>query len=233
VDSEDVVGYNEIRFRKNTLPYLFYDNGQSHPRAHEWGVISTIAWTGSRALDYLETLESVDHERVGIVGHSKLGKTALWTGAQDQRFAIVFSVQSGAGGAALWRRKYGETLEKMVVDFPYWLSRNAWKFVGREDDLPVDQHMLLALIAPRPLYVASAVDDHWADPRGEYLSTWRASKVYHLFGLRGLTSEKSPPLNQPMMDGAVGYHVRTGGHILDEYDLDRILEFSDRHLMSK
>jgi len=230
IDESDLVGHNEVEFGGQTIQHLFYDDGQSFPRAHEWGVISSIAWSGSRALDYLQTLDSVDHTRAAIMGHSKLGKAALWAAAQDQRFALVVAAQSGAGGAALWRRKFGETLEKMVTRYPYWLNRNAWKFVGNEDDLPVDQHMLLALIAPRPLYIASGQDDLWADPRGEYLSAWHASEVYRLFGLKGLSSEESPALDQPVSDGVVGYHIRKGGHSVEEFDWVQFIDFTKRHL---
>jgi len=233
IDHSDLVAHNEVEFGEKTIQHLFYDDGQSFPRADEWSVISAIAWSGSRALDYLQSLTSIDHTRVAIMGHSKLGKAALWTAAQDQRFALVVAAQSGAGGAALWRRKYGETLEKMVTRFPYWLSRNAWKFVGNENDLPVDQHMLLALIAPRPLYIASGQDDKWADPRGEYLATWHATEVYELFGLKGMQSEQSPAVNVPVNNGTLGYHVRKGGHSVEEFDWVQIMEFTKRHLLSK
>ena len=124
----------------------------------------------------------------------------------------------------------GETLEKMVTRFPYWLCRNAWKFANNEDDLPVDQHMLLACIAPRPLYVASAQDDTWADPRGEYLSAYHASEVYRLLGKKGLTSEASPPVGQTIVDSDVGYHNRPGGHSVEMFDWLKFLEFATLHL---
>ncbi len=164
------------------------------------------------------------------MGHSKMGKAALWTAAQDERFALAISAQSGCARAALWRRRFGETLEKMVTRFPYWLSRNAWKFVNQEDDLPVDQHMLLALIAPRPVYVHSAAGDTWADARGEYLSAYHASEVYRLLGKTGLQSKASPPVGQPIIDSDVGYHIREGGHSIEPYDWAQFIEFAELHL---
>lgn len=230
VHHADLVDHNEVEFGGG-IHQMFYGRGQSFPRAHEWGVLATIAWGGMRALDYLETDEDVDAARVAIMGHSKLGKAALWTGAQDERFAAVISAQSGCAGAALWRRRSGETLEKMVTRFPYWLCRNAWKFVGQEDDLPVDQHMLLALVAPRPLYVMSAEKDSWADPRGEYLSAWHASEVYRLLGKKALTSADSPPVGEALVQQDLGYHVRPGGHSVNAYDWQQVIGFLTYHLV--
>ena len=229
VHQTDLVGHNEVAFEKGIHP-LFFKDGQSFPAADEWGVISAVAWGGMRALDYLEQDDAIDHRRIALMGHSKMGKTALWTAAQDERFAIVISAQSGCAGAALWRRRSGETLSKMVTRFPYWLSRNAWKFVDQENDLPVDQHMLLALVAPRPVYVASGESDTWADPRGEYLSAYHAGEVYRLLGKRGLTSEATPPLGEAILDSEVGYHIREGGHSVELYDWRRFMDFADVHL---
>lgn len=229
VYQQDLVGHNEVGFGEGVHP-LFYRDGQSFPKAREWGVLSTIAWGGMRVMDYLETRGDLDARRVAVMGHSKLGKAALWTGALDERFALTISAQSGCAGAALWRRKSGETLEKMVTRFPYWLCRNAWKFVHQENDLPVDQHMLLALLAPRPVYVASGLEDTWADPRGEYLSAYHASPVYELYGKKGLESAASPPIDQPILTGSVGYHVRAGGHSVERFDWLRFLDFADQHL---
>ncbi|NOR66824.1 MAG: acetylxylan esterase [Woeseiaceae bacterium] len=229
VYQQDLVGHNEVGFLNGVHP-LFYQKGQSFPKAYEWGVLSAVAWGAMRAMDYLETDGDIDHKRVAIMGHSKMGKATLWTAAQDERFALAISAQSGCAGAALWRRRSGETLEKMVTRFPYWLCRNAWKFVSREDDLPVDQHMLLACIAPRPVYVHSGVEDTWADPRGEYLSAYHASEVYHLLGKKGLTSDASPPVGEAIIASDVGYHIRQGGHSVEMYDWQRFLEFADYHL---
>jgi len=229
VYQQDLVGHNEVSFL-NSIQSLFYPKGQSFPRANEWGVLSAVAWGAMRAMDYLETDRDINHTRVAVMGHSKMGKATLWTAAQDERFALAISAQSGCAGAALWRRRSGETLEKMVTRFPYWLCRNAWKFVGQEDDLPVDQHMLLACIAPRPVYVHSGVEDTWADGRGEYLSAYHASEVYRLLGKKGLTSEASPPVGQAIIESDVGYHIREGGHSIEMSDWERFLDFADVHL---
>lgn len=232
VYQQDLVGHNEVEFLRG-IHRLFYRKGQSFPQANEWGVLSAVAWGAMRAMDYLETDSDVDHYRVAIMGHSKMGKAALWTAAQDERFALAISAQSGCAGAALWRRCSGETLEKMVTRFPYWLCRNAWKFVNNEEDLPVDQHMLLACIAPRPVYVHSGVEDTWADGRGEYLSAYHASEVYRLLGKKGLSSESSPPAGQAIIESDVGYHIRKGGHSIEMYDWQRFLDFADYHLKKK
>ena len=228
VYQQDLVRHNEVEFLRGIHP-LFYADGQSFPKAYEWGVLSTVAWGAMRAMDYLETDDDIDQSRVAVMGHSKMGKAALWTAAQDQRFAMAISAQSGCAGAALWRRRSGETLEKMVTRFPYWLCRNSWKFVNQEDDLPIDQHMLLALIAPRPVYVHSALEDTWADPRGEYLSAFHASEVYRLLGKKGLENEASPGLWEPIVESDVGYHIRDGGHSIELYDWERFLDFADYH----
>ncbi len=232
VYQQDLVRHNEVEFLRGIHP-LFYQEGQSFPKASEWGVLSAVAWGAMRAMDYLETDDRIDETRVAIMGHSKMGKATLWTAAQDERFAVAISAQSGCAGAALWRRKSGETLEKMVTRFPYWLSRNAWKFVNQEDDLPVDQHMLIACIAPRAVYVHSGVEDTWADGRGEYLSAYYASEVYALLGKNGLTSETSPPVGEAIIESDVGYHIREGGHSIEPWDWARFLDFADYHLKRK
>ena len=206
----------------------YYKNGQSKPQKNEWGSIAAWAWGLSRGLDYFETDKDVDAKKVIVMGHSRFGKTALWAGAADQRFALVISNNSGCGGAALSRRAVGETVGKISHTFPHWFCDNFKKYHLKEDELPVDQHMLLALVAPRPVYVASAKLDRWADPRGEFLSAQKAQKVYSLFNYSEKLTEW-PKVNEPVM-GRVGYHVRTGKHDVLDFDWDAYLKFADLHL---
>jgi hypothetical protein len=228
LDAADFCPDNKDTFREGLLA-RFFPGRSGPPGPEEPGAIATWAWALSRALDYFQCDPDIDARRAIVIGHSRMGKTALWAGAEDPRFAIVISNNSGCGGAALSKRRFGETVARINRVFPHWFCGNFKHYDGREDQLPLDQHELVALIAPRPVYVASAQQDGWADPRGEYLAAAGAEPVYQLFGLSGVGTKEMPPLNASVGQ-AIGYHIRAGKHALTDFDWLEYLDFADRHL---
>ncbi|HLH20573.1 MAG TPA: hypothetical protein VKX45_25320 [Bryobacteraceae bacterium] len=220
------------------IPYgvraLYLKPGQTEPAPDEWGAIAAWGWGLSRAMDYLETDHAVDARRVAILGVSRLGKTVMWAGARDQRFAMVIASCSGEGGAALSRRNYGETIAHLTAPgrYPYQFCANYAKYAKAVDELPVDAHMLVALIAPRPLLLQTGDRDFWSDPKGEFLAAVAAEPVYKLYGKRSLGTDQMPAAGQPILHD-IGYVMHAGGHGTVPSDWDVFLQFMLQHFVTK
>jgi len=195
---------------------------------NDWGAIGAWAWGASRALDYLQMDKDVDAQRVILFGHSRLGKTVLWAGAQDTRFAAIIANCSGEMGASLSRRNYGETVDDVAKHFPYWMAENFQQFSNHWNNLPLDSHFLISLIAPRPLFLNTGSEDRWGDPHGEFLAARAATPVYELLGKTGISETNFPPLDRVLLHD-IGFNCHTGKHDVLPTDWDNFLNFADLH----
>ncbi len=225
-DVADVAPDNNDHFTEGILEKLYpgqlkMDNGMRALGA--WG------WGASRAIDWFEKDESIDAAKIISVGHSRGGKASLWLGVQDKRVAITVSNESGNSGAALSRRNFGETVERITQSFPYWFAPNYRQYANNEDKLPVDQHMLIALIAPRAVYVASAAEDLWADPKGQYMALKAAQPVFELYGINTNLPSEMPEVNQQIIHPHMGFHNREGKHNMTPYDWQQFMKFADHY----
>jgi len=229
-----IVGYNDIQpDRADTSNQGVIGRtlaaGQTQPAADEWGTISAWAWGISRIIDYVETDKAIDAKRIAVFGHSRLGKTVLWASALDPRIAVTFSSCAGEMGSALARRDWGETVDDMAQNFPWQFAANFQKWVGRWNDMPVDAHMLIALSAPRPVFVTGGTTDQWADPVGEFLSLVAAGPVYRLLGKKDVGTTTVPALDTPLTTGDLGYHYHSGGHTATPADWQAFIEFAAKY----
>ena len=228
--TQDVAPDDKDSFTGGVHRVFFPDPATRKPDS--WGTLAAWAWGASRVMDWIETEPLLDAKRIAVIGHSRGGKTALWCGANDTRFALAIANESGCGGAKLNRMDLpkSEHIAQIVKNFDFWFCKNFQKYVDNEDALPVDQHQLIALMAPRLVYVASAEGDPWAGPEGEFEASKLSSPAWALYGKKGLVGEKFPALETPLQEGSVGYHIRPGKHDLTLYDWERFMDFADRHL---
>jgi hypothetical protein len=208
--------------------------GATAPAADEWGAIAAWGWGASRIIDYFETDPEIDATRIAILGASRLGKTALWTAARDERVACAIVSVSGEGGAALSRRNYGETIAHLVAPtrFPYQFARNYQPWSGRASEMPWDAHTIIALVAPRPVLLQTGSTDNLSDPYGEFLAAKAATPVYHLLGKKGIEEFSQPPTGKPIMND-LGYLMHKGPHGIMPGDWPVFLDFLDQHMKSR
>ncbi len=198
---------------------------------YDWGKISMWAWAASRVRDYVETLSNIDQDNVAVLGHSRLGKTALWCAANDTRFTYACVNDSGCSGDAITRCKTGEHVGDIYNVFPHWFTKNYAKYMDNEDAMPFDQHFLVAAVAPRYVISGTAVEDTWADPYSQFLSGVAATPAYELLGLDGvITPDEMPTADTVLLDGSIGYFLRSGRHFLSRYDWNRYMDFIDARM---
>ena len=205
------------------------DGVHPHYPGYDWGTVRAWAWGTSRVADYLTTLPEIDRAKMAVVGHSRLGKAALVAGAYDDRFAVVISHQAGCGGSAPSRGKVGESVKQINDHFPHWFNAAFKTFNDRAEALPMDQHELVALVAPRAVLFSNAQDDAWANPEGQFQALKAAEPVYKLLKAGGLESDLTPPTGK-LSSGTLGYVIRPGKHSMTREDWGFFLDFADRHL---
>jgi hypothetical protein len=238
---EEVIarGYGIAAFYNGDVDPDVFDNFKDgihnlldkNPRSDDaWGTLAAWAWGASRCLDYLATDRRIAKDKVAVVGHSRGGKTALWAGAEDQRFAMVVANESGAGGAAIARRRFGETVSRINTSFPHWFCTNYRKYNNNESAMPVDMHELIGLIAPRAVYIDAASEDLWGDPKGCYLALYNSLPVFRLLGIKSELPEAVPPLDKQVISGKVAFHIRPGEHNLKLQDWNFFMDFADKVL---
>lgn len=197
---------------------------------NDTGKLMMWAWAASRVVDYLETRDDIDHKNIAVMGHSRLGKTALIAAAYDERFIFAFPNNSGCSGDAITRGKEGERVEDITNRFPFWFCPNYKKYAGREEQMPFDQHFLVAAIAPRFVCAGAAIKDIWADPNSQYLSYVVADEVYKLLGKAGFVHpNRLPEIGDIFHEGSLGFHMRSGGHFHSRYDWLCFMDFMKEH----
>lgn len=224
---EDVADDDPETYTEDLLETLY---PEQIGKADGMMALSAWGWGAMRVMDYLETDNDIDQQKSMLIGHSRGGKSALWTGANDERWGIIVANESGAVGAALSKRKFGETVEIINNGFPYWFTPNFEEFNQNESEMPFDQHMLVSTIAPRGVYITAAEEDQWADPRGMYEALLHASEVYEkIYGISVPLNERMPAINNPTDNPYTAYHIRDGEHDLKLYDWIQFLNFADRH----
>ncbi len=211
---------------------MFFTENQQFTKENEWGMISIWAYALRAGMDYLETDKDINAKQVAPLGCSISGKVSLWAAITDNRFGMALLATAGHGGDAIWRREYGETLQNMCDNLPTWICRNATKYADKVNEMPVDQHSLLACMAPRPFYIATAQHDLWADQLGQWIGTYNAAPSYKLYKKNvAFTSDEQPKINQPIIKSSIGYHVRSGVHGLELYDWEQYMKFIEYHFM--
>ena len=194
------------------------------------GKITLWAWAMQRIMDHVQTLDMVDKNKIIMIGHSRLGKTSLWTAANDTRFSYVCSNNAGCSGDAISRKKEGESVERIYTRFPYWFVPKYAEYGNNEDNMPFDQNFLLASIAPRKMCVGAAILDEWADPKSEYIACVTASPAYEFLGMDGFVcDDKCPEPGDSWQKGNISYHLRDYGHCLSLYDWNKYMDFIDTH----